>query len=484
MATLMVQSVTPDNHVLASGSGITIKFVRNSTSYNTVRVRLASSSQAGDIFVVDATPYTQFTDTTCTTDLPYTVLSSLTGFELGKTYSVEITAFDTAPAVLDWTNVTTLAAFNAPVISPMVPEDESVMSGYPFTASWVVNPGGADGIVSKQTIVVKDVTGAAVTVYSKELDPSTRSVTLSVADIALASDRSYAVTVYCWNDVGLVSHEMRSFTTHWLPPLEPTAVVEMDEESLGATITVYAGEDERGWVIRFAGTEAIVRSDLLTISGTDATVNAEYTIAYGNIQFPEVDDGEHPATQALTLVRINEDGSRWVVATGLHSGDVVHDPLPQLGVPYVYEITAIDNNGSTNVGAVTMTVITGCWAFNFGDRAQEFVMLRYNPKTSWSISHGGSAYHFADGGAGGGLPVYYSTTDRDHSGSASWDTVGHETEDRIADLTSRHPVGWMRDPHGHRRVAHMSWGFSNGVPDRGRVAVSLSWNEMRWEEAW
>ena len=110
--------------------------------------------------------------------------------------------------------------------------------------------------------------------------------------------------------------------------------------------------------------------------------------------------------------------------------------------------------------------------------------LRFNAKTDVSTTHGGESYHFADGGAGNGLPVYYATTDRDVSGKGSWDTVGHEDADRINALTLRYPVGWMRDPYGHRYRAHMRWSIDHGVPATRVWSVSMDWDAVRFEEAW
>lgn len=144
----------------------------------------------------------------------------------------------------------------------------------------------------------------------------------------------------------------------------------------------------------------------------------------------------------------------------------------------------MSNTGATSVGVVDMTITTGYWAFNFGARATEHAKLRFNAKTAMSTTHGGDSYHFADGGQGSGLPVYYATTDRDISGSGSWDTVGQQDADRINALTLRYPVGWMRDPYGRRYRAHMRWSIDHGFHASRVWAISLDWDAVRFTEAW
>lgn len=143
-----------------------------------------------------------------------------------------------------------------------------------------------------------------------------------------------------------------------------------------------------------------------------------------------------PATDHFIVARVNADGTRWVIADDVASGDAVTDPLPPLGVEYSYAITAVTEAGTTSVATVAHTVVSSSWTLNFGANASEVITGRFNPKTSWSIEQGGAAYHFADGGMGNGLPVWYSTTDRDMSGSVSWDVVGREQVDRINALAA------------------------------------------------
>ena len=109
-------------------------------------------------------------------------------------------------------------------------------------------------------------------------------------------------------------------------------------------------------------------------------------------------------------------------------------------------------------------------------------MLRYNPEASYSLTQGGTSYHFADGGAGGGRPVYYATTDRDESGALKFATIGKDDADRLRALCDRYPVAWLRDPFGHRWRAHVKPSWSHGV---GQLwPIGIDWDAVRWTEAW
>ena len=328
----------------------------------------------------------------------------------------------------------TVKVYAAPVVSILSPADGEVVTGLPFTASWTASD--ATGI-AEQALYLYDFSLATLYLY-RTLDGSARSFTFDVGDGTLANGNGYRLIVGAFSGVGLYSSDTARFTTEWMPPAQPTATVTTDPTDLSVSVTVFEGEGE----------------------------------------------GDEPTTASLMVTRIGADGMRWIVGFELASGYTCVDPLPPLGVEYSYEITAVSNTGATSVGVVDMTITTGYWAFNFGTRAVECAKLRYNAKTAMSTTHGGDSYHFADGGQGNGLPVYYATTDRDISGSGSWDTVGQAEADRINALTLRYPVGWIRDPYGHRWRAHMRWRIDHGLPASRVWAISLDWDAVRFTEAW
>ena len=476
MATLSIIRVTPSNHVLRNGDSIVIQFTRADTGSDKVRVRLRAQGQSA--VVMDATSYTEFTSGTCTTTLTTSVLATQMGMTEKVSYSLDITCFDTVPAVLDWTSATTFTMYSMPAILNLSPAAGSTMDGYPLTVSWQVNPNGADNVMASQRLTVFDGTSQSY-VYDQQVEPTTRTVTLGLDDVQLFSGRTYYVAIECVNDVGFSSRAENNFSTYWEPPLEPSATVEIDEASLSAAITVHAGEDVSDWLIKFVGTDAVVRDGYLTIEGTDAVINAEYTVTDGNMQF---ESPSAPATQSLMLVRVNADGSRFVIATGLQSGDTVKDPLPPLDATYSYEVTATDSNGSTSVSLISMTIETKCWVVSFGTSADDSVLIRYGQRLSRNPTRGGELLHFADGGVGGGLPVFYPTTDRDESISFEFWLMSASDVDRLIDLCQRHGVGWLRDQYGHRWRGVMTpqadydcWGIT--------FKCSVNMSVVRFEEA-
>ena len=189
-----------------------------------------------------------------------------------------------------------------------------------------------------------------------------------------------------------------------------------------------------------------------------------------------------PTIQSVDVQRVNADGTAWTVATGLTVGGSCIDPLPPLGVPVTYRATSSAASGSTASGEFTETFGGRDWVLNFGNAAQEHVEFIYNPQADLSLAQGGKSYHFADGGAGKGLPVFYPTTDRDYAGTLKFDTILYGDSDKVLDLCDRYPVAWLRDPFGHRWRAHVAPSVSHGV---GQVwPVTLSWDAMRFEEAW
>lgn len=220
--------------------------------------------------------------------------------------------------------------------------------------------------------------------------------------------------------------------------------------------------------------------DLPYVDGS-AWVDAEVT---PNIEatFRPVDFPDQPTIQSVDVQRVNADGTAWTVATGLTVGGSCIDPLPPLGVPVTYRATSSAASGSTASGEFTETFGGRDWVLNFGNAAQEHIGFVYNPQADLSLKQGGTPYHFADGGAGKGLPVFYPTTDRDYAGTLKFDTILYGDTDKVLDLCDRYPVAWLRDPFGHRWRAQVSPSVSHGV---GQVwPVTLSWDAMRFEEAW
>lgn len=209
----------------------------------------------------------------------------------------------------------------------------------------------------------------------------------------------------------------------------------------------------------------------------DAEVTPQIEATFRPVDFPD-----QPAADSVDVVRVNADGSTWTVASGLSVGDTAIDPLPPLGVPVEYRAVGTAPSGATSSGSYTETIGGRGWVLNFGNAAQEHIEFVYNPQADLSLKQGGTPYHFADGGRGRGLPVFYPTTDRDYAGTLKFDTILYGDTDKVLDLCDRYPVAWLRDPFGHRWRAHVAPSVSHGV---GQIwPVTLSWDAMRFEEAW
>lgn len=320
-------------------------------------------------------------------------------------------------------------AVDRPIVTITTPTDGATITALPLVISWDVTD---ETGVSAQAVIIYHGGDIVYSRYGIEIYLRSLEIHASDVEQPFVDGDAYRVNVYVRNGAGLEVNVQNNFSISWAAPVTPTATVTTDPDALAASVTVTAG----------AGT---------------------------------------PPTDTLMVVRVNPDGTRHVLADDLESGDSVTDPLPPLGVEYSYEVTGIAESGVPSAPAtVTHTNVTTYWALNFGADASELLVLYGNPKESYGLEHGGRAYHFADGGAGRGLPVWYGTSDRDISGTTTFDTVLWHDSDRLQELCDSHAVGWMRDPHGHRRRVRMEPKVSHGVGEVWQVTVS--WDEMRWEE--
>ena len=347
------------------------------------------------------------------------------------TWQVQVRTKGLDPDWGAWSDVTSWGVYAAPAVVITSPaSDGDTLDELPVVVTWTVtDPTG----VSSQTVTLSDDNGA---VYSATVGNSARSLSIGSDAASIANLTTYSVTVRVTGGSGLATSAVREFGTDWAPPVSPTATVQVDEDAMAASVTVFSGEDSE----------------------------------------------TAPETASLMVTRIGADGSRWVVGSELASGDTVTDPLPPLGVEYSYEVTASAATGATSTVTYTETIQTGCWAFNCSQAAALVHVLRHNPTSSWSMEHGGSSYHFADGGAGDGLPVFYPTDTRDQSGALSFHAIDSEDVDIVRDRSMAHPVMWLRDPFGHRWRAHVVPSYSREVGPYWKL--SMRWDAVRWEEAW
>lgn len=413
-------TVSPSG-VVAVGTTVTVSWLPNhpdGSAQSAVQVRVTPPSGTA-------------TTTTLTTETSLAVEVDETGtwsFEV-MTEGVESMGFGPYSAAVMAT------AHNQPVVVIESPAtDGAVIDSLPLAIAWSVADDTATVSAQRVTVTAAD-TGAVI--YAGTPANDVRSLTLAAEDVpAIANGTEYAVSVTATGGSGLSASASREFATEWAAPATPTAMVSSDPADLSVSVTVFEGEGE----------------------------------------------GDEPATASLMVTRVGADGTRWVVASGMASGDTCVDPLPPLGVGYAYEVTGVTAVGATASVTITNAVETESWTMNFGAGAGEVMTLVSNPKASYSLDQGGEAYHFADGGMGNGLPVWYGTADRDESGTISFDTVLWHDSDRLRELALTYPVGWLRDPFGHRWRAHVRPKISHGI---GEVwQVSVNWDAVRWEEAW
>lgn len=347
----------------------------------------------------------------------------------GSTVTVMVTASNVSSETSAPASVT-FGVYAPPTVT-LTPAEGATITGLPLTVSWSVDdPTG----VAKQMLRIYGSNIPSV-VYSTDyssayaLDPARRSLTLNASDLLtqFVVGEAYKVRITVTNGVGLVTTVTHEVTVSWVAPSPPT-------------LTNTTGD---------AGTASVL-------------VRAAAPLC------------------DVVVWRVIGD-ERLVVGEGTGTVESV-DVLPPLGVDVTYEATATDpqTGAVSDVQTRTVRVSTTKWALNFGADASELLLLYGNPRETYGLDQGGAAYHFADGGAGRGLPVWYGTTDRDVSGTTTFDTVLWHDADRLQELCDQHDLGWLRDPHGHRRRVHMSPKVSHGVGEVWQVTVS--WDEMRWEE--
>ena len=344
------------------------------------------------------------------------------------TYTVQVRTKGLDPSYGEWSDAVSWQVQTPPSVAITQPAtDGATVASVPYTVTWTVtDPTG----VSAQRIIVADLGGAEL--LNQVLAADARQFAITASNAALVNGQSYQISVRVMGGSGLVTVQTRTFAVAWTAPDEPSASI---YEGDGASATI---------AVQFASTGV-------------AAVKAD-------------------------VIRVNPDGSTWVVASDLADGASCIDPLPPLGVPVEYRVIASAASGATVTASFTETFGGRDWALNFGNAAQESIMLRYNPEASYSLTQGGTSYHFADGGAGGGRPVYYATTDRDESGALKFATIGKDDADRLRALCGAAHPEQLDALVGHRWRAHVKPSWSHGV---GQLwPVGIDWDAVRWTEAW
>lgn len=311
-----------------------------------------------------------------------------------------------------------------PTISITTPANGSTVTSAAVTMAWTVS---ADDGVSWQRVTVAQ--GGTV-LCSEELDGTARQLAVP-SSVVFETGKSYTFTV------------------------EARSVHGIDGSATSTASFSYTAPKDASLSI-----------------ATGTALSADITVTFGS---------GSPATTSVDVMRVNDDGTLHPIAEGVADGATVNDPLPPLGTAFQYVTVSHASGNRISKKAHDAMIATSAWALNYGDGASEGIELRYNPQASYSMSHGGDLYHFADGGTGNGLPVFYSTTDRDESGTLKFDTIMNADADALRAAVMAHPVMWLRDPFGHRWRAHVTLSYTHGT---GQLwPVTLAWDAVRFEEA-
>ena len=342
------------------------------------------------------------------------------------TYSVQVRTKGLDPDWGAWSSTVSWGVYEAPSVVITSPAtDGTDVIAMPLTVSWDVSD--ATGVAT-QSLKVMDSTR---TMWSGTVPSGTTSKALTIADLPLVNGNAYSIVLDVRGGSGLSTAVTRTFDVAFVPPEEPAIDVSADGGSVSISVNFVSGTVE---------------------------------------------------TESITVLRENADGTTWAVAENLQDGGNCIDPLPPLGGDVVYVAVAQAASGATAQSTASVSMGTTAWILNFGNAAEQSMEILYGRSNSRELEHGGAPYHFADGGAGGGLPVFYSTTDRDQKGTLKFALIYHDDADRLFALSDANPVGWIRDSNGRRWRAKIAFRESYV---RGPIfQMTADWQAVRWREAW
>lgn len=439
------------------------------------------------------------TDGATVTALPFTVAWSVTDSTGVGSQTVTIKDDDTG-SVLYRSSV----ASGTTSLSLGVSDVPTIANSTSYTISVAVTGGsGLSASAAREFSTSWASPITPTTIINNDADTLATSVTVFAGVnpnlLPTFTTRTLNGVTFTANDDGSVTLTNKATSTAnatwpaWTPPVTGTYTLSGCPSGGGATsVQMWIYDNTTSAT---AGIEDTGSGDTGTLDSTHEysiriRVQSGYTCS-GETFYPQLEYGSTateyvpyatPATDSLMVTRTDAEGNVWVVGDGLATGASVTDPLPPLNTAYTYTITAVAASGATSTKTVSNTIEPPGWVLNFGNQAAFSYTVQYNVKSSYSLKHGGDAYHFADGGAGNGLPVWYGTTDRDMSGSISFTAKELSDVDNLHSLSLSYPVAWIRDPLGHRWRAHVLMSVSR---DLNRVwDMSLSWNAVRFQEAW
>lgn len=327
----------------------------------------------------------------------------------------------------EWSAYAIVRVAVAPKATIKSPTASQVLSALPLAVSWDVTDSTG---VSQQSLSIADSRGAVV--WSATPGNGVRSLSVG-SDAGLLNKSSYTLTYSMRAGSGLALTKTVRFSTDWAQPDNPT-------------VTPTVGE---GYTL-----ELLLKAAKTT-----------------------------PAAVSFDVARVNPDGSRTTLATGLKDGQTAYDSLPPLNVAYSYEVRAYASSGAVRVYTLPYTLDSdGHEVLSFGSAAQEHLALRYDAKGSESGKASGETFHFALGTGQDPLPAFYADGDLDVTGSHSY-VLADADEYRDARRKLRaHADGWFRDAWGNVAVVAYSYQISYDATQYMRWDVQIDMTETMWEE--
>lgn len=330
----------------------------------------------------------------------------------------------------DWGAWSSLAVFEVaalPEVTFTSPGEDEVIRVLPMEVAWEASD--ASGI-SGQLLELLDVEGSVIASWRPVA--SVGSVSLSSNDCALENGKAYALRITVTNGYMLSAATVRPFSTSFDAPASPSATVVYDE-AFGARVSV----------------------------------------AYGT--------GADVETAWVTVERV-VDGDSVALGGELLDGQGTIDRVPPLNTDYGYRITAHAESGATASTLVLARIDTASAVANFGRDGSFSVVLAALDSCSESVERAGDAYHFADGGERGGLPVFYGVDEIDASYSYTFREWDSEVVAAVRQASRAYHVGWLRDPLGNVRHGRISWSLSARAGAPTVVDITCKLTETAWEE--
>lgn len=333
-----------------------------------------------------------------------------------------------------WSETKTQRVGSAPSAAFTSPTDGGTADRLPLVVTWTAS--SSNGIAYQELWLEKDAAGsdgAAGLVFRPA--PSERSV--STTSVLFSNGSRWRAVLSVTDGNGTTVTRSMQFTISYKGPCDPSATVERGD-GMSAVITVM-----------------------------------------------KASDGVKPETDTLSVSRLSPDGSMWLVADGLLSGQQCIDPLPPLNTPFSYKVSAHAVSGAMATSDVECVIDSdGMEAYNFGPGASSYIELGYDASVSESVSHDGDTFRFALGPDTPSLPTFYPSGEMDANGRRSYVIADEAAYRKLAGLV-RDPsnaVCWYRGAFGTRSFGTASWSLGYDASKYNLWSAACNFTECVWED--